>query len=72
MNFDLHAIARSLETETCATHNMQPKAEVVDGDVRISACCEPFNIELQEKLQAGIAKQLEASLEEMLKGFGPE
>ena len=71
MNFDLQGIAQSLESETCAVHNMHPKAIVKDGDIQLSACCDAFNDELQEKIQAKIAAQLEASLEEMFKNLGP-
>ena len=71
MNFDLQAIANSLENETCAVHNMPPKALVKDGDIQLSACCDAFNQELQEKIQTKIAQQMEASLEEMLKKMGP-
>ena len=72
MTFDMQAIASSLETEICEVHQMNPKAVVMNGDIQISACCDAFNEELQGKLEARIAKQLEASLEEMLKGLNPE
>lgn len=60
---DHNKLARFLEQKICPEHHSNPVVSVEGGELKISACCDPF----MESLQADLSKELDRQIGDSIK-----
>jgi hypothetical protein len=66
MSFDLHKICRKVEAEICHQHKKHAKANVVGKSIKISACCDNFQMILEGLIEREMETDIDRSVDDEL------
>jgi hypothetical protein len=61
MGLDLTKICRKIEAEVCHHHKEHARARVVGNSIKISACCDSFQMILEALIEREMDNQIDRS-----------
>jgi len=65
MLINLNSICKEIEQQQCPVHHQYPTTTVENNSIKIKACCNPFQDNLERLLDLKIGEQLDSQIDDV-------